>query len=944
MHYIRGHLSPFFHLILSQMKRSLLLVALITEPLSLPASKKEVYTSSFKSIYHFTLAQTTIRMIRQFALTFVLITYMVSSLFGQIVVDSISRPGLAPDGLAVYETGNKLCVFDDRTNHLLIYNALTLALEKEIVFNDPISDPNSFGGMVIDEAEGKLYIAIGIGWGYPYNMKVAIVDLIDNSLLDEIPIWGLLPQSISGFAYDQVIRKIFIFMWDHWVFVLDLNTDLVTEITLNGTYCGMALNPITHEVLIGNREMPKLSIINGITYQISEIDAVEANALTVNWLENKAYILTIPFTLWILNIDDGSYITNTNIWDSESLIFNPGSNKVYTSAEIGCVSTIVDGISDNFFNLPMEGGAPIMGFRHATKHAYFVSNHFIAVLDETTQMLEKINFDHPHAAMRNGIQHMAVNQTSGRVFVTSVSFYYSPDYNPIYVLQDTEMMTSPNVLIGSRHIIGVLDPFSYNIVDFWELDPHGAGTAQGIAYRRSGGRVYVTSFYDTYPTDLFTLSVHAGSGAIDTQGVSAGNFNACLDTINMAGHKPITPVTSLDGNKVFVTCSATNLVCTVDASNDSNLFIVNEIGVGTTPWGAALTPDGSLLYITNKGSNNVSVISTVLNTVIETIPVGTSPWGVAINPSGTKVYVANSGLGTVSVINTSLNNIITTILVGTNPHWLKFTPDGKRLYVSNWGDGTVSVIDTGTDTVIQTLTVGANPEGIEAQPDGSKMYVVNSNLSGASSLSIINPSDFTIITMTWDSYFTQSVPLAIADPTSKFAGWINACGSPINGALVRALQSGVEKGTATTNASGDYCIFNLKSGTYDIEVSAPGYVSQTFSDQTVEVGLTTVINFSITLTDIETMETIPSGFSLSQNYPNPLNSIATIEFSLPQSSDVSLKIFNFQGQEVSTVVSEHMVTGIYTVEWNASGFKSGIYFYRLQAGSYTETKKLILLK
>ncbi len=88
----------------------------------------------------------------------------------------------------------------------------------------------------------------------------------------------------------------------------------------------------------------------------------------------------------------------------------------------------------------------------------------------------------------------------------------------------------------------------------------------------------------------------------------------------------------------------------------------------------------------------------------------------------------------------------------------------------------------------------------------------------------------------------------------------------------------------------------------------------------------------------------PQTFSLAQNYPNPFNPSTTISFSLPSQSFVSLKVFDIIGREVATIVSEEMPAGTYTRQWNAAKMSSGIYFYRLQAGSYTQTKKLVLLK
>lgn len=89
---------------------------------------------------------------------------------------------------------------------------------------------------------------------------------------------------------------------------------------------------------------------------------------------------------------------------------------------------------------------------------------------------------------------------------------------------------------------------------------------------------------------------------------------------------------------------------------------------------------------------------------------------------------------------------------------------------------------------------------------------------------------------------------------------------------------------------------------------------------------------------------VPTQFTLDQNYPNPFNPTTMISFSLPVRSTVSLKIFDVMGREVATVVSEEMQAGSYSRQWNASAYPSGIYFYRLQAGASTETKRLVLLK
>jgi len=89
---------------------------------------------------------------------------------------------------------------------------------------------------------------------------------------------------------------------------------------------------------------------------------------------------------------------------------------------------------------------------------------------------------------------------------------------------------------------------------------------------------------------------------------------------------------------------------------------------------------------------------------------------------------------------------------------------------------------------------------------------------------------------------------------------------------------------------------------------------------------------------------LPLNSHLFQNYPNPFNPTTTISFAISSRSFVSLKIFDIMGKEIATIISTEMPAGNYQRQWNATNVSSGIYVYRLQAGSFVETKKLVLLK
>lgn len=88
----------------------------------------------------------------------------------------------------------------------------------------------------------------------------------------------------------------------------------------------------------------------------------------------------------------------------------------------------------------------------------------------------------------------------------------------------------------------------------------------------------------------------------------------------------------------------------------------------------------------------------------------------------------------------------------------------------------------------------------------------------------------------------------------------------------------------------------------------------------------------------------PTEFKLSQNYPNPFNPSTTIEFALPQASNVDLTVYNSIGEEVVNLVNQNMEAGFHTVNFNASELNSGIYVYRLQAGDFISIRKMILMK
>ena len=89
---------------------------------------------------------------------------------------------------------------------------------------------------------------------------------------------------------------------------------------------------------------------------------------------------------------------------------------------------------------------------------------------------------------------------------------------------------------------------------------------------------------------------------------------------------------------------------------------------------------------------------------------------------------------------------------------------------------------------------------------------------------------------------------------------------------------------------------------------------------------------------------LPEEYVLYQSYPNPFNPSTTIKYSIPNSDKVSIKVYDILGRDVSTLVNEYKTAGTYSIEFNASRFASGIYFYQIHSGNFVETKKMVLIK
>lgn len=241
-----------------------------------------------------------------------------------------------------------------------------------------------------------------------------------------------------------------------------------------------------------------------------------------------------------------------------------------------------------------------------------------------------------------------------------------------------------------------------------------------MAYAGTADKDTTSVFQKAYVTSF-------SSGVVDV--VDLTNLTVEKAKIKV-GTEPNSAAINPNKTQVFVTNRADGTVSVIDPSTDT---VISTIAVGSFPHGVAFNSDGSKAYVANYSSNSLSVIDTATLSVINSISVNSNP--VAMVVIGEKLYLSYDSGNEVSLIDINSDTVISGISLASSSYGLSVNSEGSKIYVAGKGNNTMVVIDTVTNKVEATIPVGVAPHATEVSPDGNKVYVAN---AFSNSVSVVN--------------------------------------------------------------------------------------------------------------------------------------------------------------------------------------------------------------
>ena len=255
----------------------------------------------------------------------------------------------------------------------------------------------------------------------------------------------------------------------------------------------------------------------------------------------------------------------------------------------------------------------------------------------------------------------------------------------------------------------------------------------------------------------------------------------------------------------------------VTVSSTFGASVVATYTVGSAPFAVAVDSATHEVYVTNTGSDNVTVLNDTTGASVASIGVGSAPSGIAYDPLTGLLFVANNGSNNVSVINGSRHVVVASLPVGSNPIGVAADPATQRVFVADSGSDNVTVLSTASLKEVGSIGAGSEPYGAVVDNRSDQVYVSN---RGSSNLSVVNASSLTVtasVAVVPAIAFRMDVQGLSYDPLRNFI-WVAAGG--FFAVVVNASKNAVEwylgidpSGVAVDPATGNACLTNTANRT-----------------------------------------------------------------------------------------------------------------------------------
>ncbi|MBI5805335.1 T9SS type A sorting domain-containing protein, partial [candidate division TA06 bacterium] len=838
--------------------------------------------------------------------------------------------GSNPRDVAVNPVTNKIYVINDTNNNLTIVDGITNDTNVVIVGNYPVA-------VAVNPVTNKIYVA-------NYNGgDVSVIDEINKTTASVFA--GTNPYAI---AVNLVTNKIYVAnYYGNNVTVIDGATNATTTVTAGTTPVAVAVNPVTNKIYVANWGSNNVTVIDGADNStINVIAGTNPGAVAVNRVTDKIYVPN-QNSANVTVIDGITNLTATVPTGSspKAVAVNPMTNKIYVANYGTHNTTVIDGAT-NATTMVSTGLAPgAIAVNPVTNKIYVANNSSVMIIDGATN-------DTTTGAIGNDPYALAVNPVTNKVYITN------------YIGENVTVIDE--VREWNTGLEAFMDHYQNNRC--YSKQPDLYGTAMMNWNPTSLPVTMVLNDWMTGQDSLWNL----GTVGVSKTEFTRWQYNWGADSL-------------LWGENYI------NIV-----PLETNSATTNNLGLGTPMAGNMLTYP--IYYMDNVAPSTVSLVSPANDTIARD-SLFTFVWTAATDNYGMgsyrfKIWASD----TVDTIVTGTSISLKLDVSDTLYHWQVRAIDlcgNEEPYsqtrnlqldlqdpeipnlVSPWNNAWCA-----DNSMICTWTEVAKKASFA--PKGAPVeYVIQLDTVSTFISPMIEDTTAILLdtfNLTEGKYYWRVKAFDLAGNYGSYSGY-RTFGIDTTAPLFQSVKSLPEdqsspygpyevtaKAYDLCGVKSAYLFTRINAGTWDS--TAMFFASDSLRDSIPQLSPATdetlAVSYYIKATDMLDHQSIsstysfkaigplgvagnpgasvPAVFALNGAYPNPSRGQTTFKYQLPKATNVSLTVYNVAGQTVKRFNLGTKPAGYHAINWNGSQVAAGVYIYRLQAGEYSATKKLMLLK